>query len=247
MLPRFIVSLVLFSFACGVGVSVWGASVCLAQDISPSKKPTPTPTPPNGGPDTSNPGGPSRANKAAWTGADTGGRPAGVMPSSSQRTDRTRASVGDAVGFDGTLFNNANRGVRSYRARRPLVLYSRVCDPTEHTQEDLTGTYSGNIEYPSRNISGSATLDIKGRRFTLTANGVDLTGDISSVTTCDYTAVAVRFVTPASSETGANAAESISLKAQRLGSALMLTSVEGQTRFEFTPPAPVTVRPRRRR
>lgn len=247
---RLVVSLIIFSFAYSVGANVWGTSVCLAQDSA--KKPTPTPTPPEG-PNPSNPGGPSKAgdlNRSNRGGPSRGdfnrgdfrrsGRDDAPMDKLGERRigSGNRAGVSDRDSID-------NRDDRRREARRLLddsfafKNSSRrkinTCDTTEHEKEDLTGTYSGKIEFPSRKLMGPATLDIKGQRFTLSINGVDLSGDVSSETTCDYTAVAMRFETAASPENSAKAAESISLKAQRIGSTLILTSVEGQTKFEFAP------------
>lgn len=249
---RLVVSLIVLSFAFGMG-----ANVCLAQEQDPGKKPSPTPTPPPGGPNVPDPGGPSRIFnpggpsriKGSVTTSETGGvKPlsgeiGGVKTGSAELGDRPRFM--DFEDADRRSLKGAKKVGRSYRARRPSIdLYSGVCDPTEQEQEDLTGTYSGNIDFPSRKLSGPATLDIKGRQFTLSVNGVELSGDVSSETTCDYTAVAMRFVTPPSSENSANAAESISLRARRLDSTLILSSVERQTKFKFTPTSKAT---RRRR
>jgi hypothetical protein len=248
---RLVVSLIIFSFACGVGANVRRTSVCLAQDQGPAKKPTPTPTPPPDGPNPGNPGGPSKQgdlNRSNPGGPSRGefnrsGFPGrGVAP----RDDvgERSSGVGNRAGVSdrGSIGNTENRRREArwlfgdsfafkYSSRRKI----NTCDTTEHEQEDLTGTYSGKIEFPSRNLRGPATLDIKGQRFILSINGVDLSGSVSAETTCDYTAVAMRFETAASPENSAKAAESISLKAQRIGSTLILTSVEGQTKFEFAP------------
>jgi hypothetical protein len=210
----------------------------LAQDRT-ARKPTPTPTPPSGGPNPGNPGGPSRI-----IGSDTGARststPRRLAATASTAGEvASPSSVPDAVGEKTggvTWFKKSKRRfTSSSRFSKTAVGRYATCDRTLHEQEDLTGTYSGDIEFPSRKFSGPATLDIKGQRFTLSVNGVDLSGDVSSETTCNYTAVAMRFEAPASPENSAKATESISLKAQRIGSSLILMSVEGQTKFEFAP------------
>lgn len=248
---RLVVSLIIFSFACGVGANVRRTSVCLAQDQGPAKKPTPTPTPPPDGPNPGNPGGPSKVgdlNRNTPGGPSRGDfnrrvfRRPGRNVASRDDVGEPRNVVGERAGDRRSIGNTEDRRREArrllgdsfafkYSSRRKI----NTCDTTEHEQEDLTGTYSGKIEFPSRKLRGPATLDIKGQRFILSINGVDLSGGVSAETTCDYTAVAMRFETAASAENSAKAAESISLKAQRIGSNLILTSVEGQTKFEFAP------------
>lgn len=227
MLLRLVVLLTVFSFAFVAGVSV-----CLGQApprarAMAERKPTPTPTPPTGGPNTGNPGGAGR--HIDRRGGEQAPR---YMEAPSQfRRSTSPAGVGKRAG----MADPSARRLRSYRLAANLLDLSVTCDPTEHEQEDLTGTYTGNIDFPSRTISGPATLNIEGHRFTLTAGDVELSGDVSSVTTCDYTAVAMRLETPNSPTNPSNGAESISLKALRKGPSLTLTSVEGQTDFKFTP------------
>ena len=226
---RLVVSLILFLVAFGAGVNGGGVSVCLAQ-MAPYRRPSPTPTPPTGGPNTGDIGGAGRTRIEGGIENRRSSKPVFSPP--------PRSSFPADISMPRFRANPSARRVRSYRfASRLHEFSSYTCDPTEHEQEDLTGTYTGNIDFPSRTISGSATLNIEGHRFTLSAGDVEFSGDVSSVTTCNYTAVAIRLENPGSPADSSNGAESISLKAIRMGSSLTLTSVEGQTKFQFTPPS----------
>ena len=43
------------------------------------------------------------------------------------------------------------------------------CDPNQQEQTDLSGTYTGTVNYPDGGMTGEATLTITGNNFTLTA------------------------------------------------------------------------------
>ena len=103
------------------------------------------------------------------------------------------------------------------------------CDPNAQEQTDLSGTYTGTINYTEGNMSGDATLTITGNDFTLTSGSATQEGRVVAVTTCNYTAVTMRL----GKEAGA--LPTLSLRAKRMGSGLSLMSVPGEPKqFSFT-------------
>ena len=96
---------------------------------------------------------------------------------------------------------NANTDTRaSTRTQKPgatntnrSAAVSRRCDPDRQELTDLSGTYTGNVNYPDDGLLGEATLTINGNRFTLSTQSKTETGRITAVTTCNYTAVAMMF------------------------------------------------------
>lgn len=109
---------------------------------------------------------------------------------------------------------------------------SQAVMPSEQT--DLSGTYTGTINFPDGGMSGEATLTIQGNTFTLTSGGTTKTGRITAVTTRGYTAVTMQFDGQATGGQQAPPAMIISLRARRNGDQLTLTSVSGETRqFSF--------------
>lgn len=112
------------------------------------------------------------------------------------------------------------------------------CDPNTQEQTDLSGTYTGSVNYAEGGMSGDATLTVSGNNFTLTSGSSTQEGRIVAVTTCNYTAVTMRFgkdVAVEPSATPPPPLPTISLRAKRTGGGLSLTSVEGETRqFSFS-------------
>jgi len=99
-------------------------------------------------------------------------------------------------------------------------------------QSDLSGTYTGVVEYPDGGMSGAATLTITGNQFTLESGGTTATGRVTAVTTQGYTAVTMRF----GEGTEGTTPPTISLRARRAGDRLTLTTVRGENRaFSFMP------------
>ena len=99
-------------------------------------------------------------------------------------------------------------------------------------QTDLSGTYTGVVNYPEGNMSGDATLTITGNQFTLESGGTTQSGRVTAVTTRGYTAVTMRF----GEGTEGSLPVTISLRARRAGDRLTLTTVQGETRqFSFAP------------
>ena len=99
-------------------------------------------------------------------------------------------------------------------------------------QADLSGTYTGTVNYPEGGLSGEATLTITGNQFTLASGANNMSGTVNAVTTRGYTGVTMTFA----EATAAAPATRVSVRARRMGNnGLMLTSVQGERReFSFS-------------
>lgn len=104
-------------------------------------------------------------------------------------------------------------------------------------QTDLSGTYTGTVNYPEGGVTGPATVTITGNQFTLTPeSGSPLSGRITAVTTRGYTGVTMMFgdLTPPDYKTAPPPLPAVSLRARRSGSSVTMSSVPGETReFSF--------------
>ncbi|MDQ2855119.1 MAG: hypothetical protein M3R68_02230 [Acidobacteriota bacterium] len=111
------------------------------------------------------------------------------------------------------------------------------CDPEKEDRTDLSGTYNGKISYPAGGLDGEATLTINGNRFTLSAGSKTETGNITAVTTCSYTAVAMMFgewKTPQPGDPVLPPLPMLSLRAVRKGDQFRLIVSPSETRvFSF--------------
>ena len=114
------------------------------------------------------------------------------------------------------------------------VRYGR-CDPNVQEQTDLSGTYTGTVNYSEGGLSGDATLTITGNDFTVTSGSSTQEGRVVAVTTCNYTAVTMMF--GKSQMTAASGPQppplpAVSLRAKKTGKGITLTSVE-KREFSF--------------
>lgn len=111
------------------------------------------------------------------------------------------------------------------------------CDPTQQEQTDLSGTYTGKIDYPDAGLTGDATLTITGNNFTLTAGSASQSGRVTAVTTCNYTGVTMMFGDLTPPTPGPNpppALPAVSLRAKKVGDRVTLNTVPGEKRmFSF--------------
>ena len=104
------------------------------------------------------------------------------------------------------------------------------CDPTQQEPADLSGTYNGTVNYPDGNLSGDATLTITGNQFSLESGGSTLSGRVTAVKTCNYIGATLSI----GEATPTQMATVISVRAQKTGDRLSLTSVPGERRsFSF--------------
>lgn len=92
---------------------------------------------------------------------------------------------------------------------------------------DLSGTYTGTINYAEGGMTGEATLTLTGNTFTITAGSATQSGTLSARSWPGYTALSMRF-----GET--LPATIISTRAWHKGNSLRIQSVRGETRaFSF--------------
>ena len=106
------------------------------------------------------------------------------------------------------------------------------CDPMQQEQTDLSGTYTGTATHADGTVSKDVTLTVTGNNFTMTGGPQEMSGRITAVTTCGYTAVTMMSgdMTPPAMGTTKPANTAVSLRLRKSGSGLMLTSVPGETR-----------------
>ncbi len=147
----------------------------------------------------------------------------------------------DAKGTSvGALANKSEpKNAVSTRVAASSNARSGRCDPDRDERIDLSGTYTGNVKYPNGGLSGDATLTVTGNRFTLRNGAKTESGNITAVTTCTYTAVAMMFGewrTPKPGEPAAPPLPMLSLTATRQGDQLTLKSSPSERReFSFAP------------
>jgi hypothetical protein len=106
-------------------------------------------------------------------------------------------------------------------------------------QADLSGTYTGTVNYPEGGMTGPATMTITGTQFSITpeGGGAAVNGTITAVTTRGYTGATMMFgdrgsVPPTQAPPPLPA---VSVRAKKTGTSLWLMSVKGEKReFSFT-------------
>jgi hypothetical protein len=92
---------------------------------------------------------------------------------------------------------------------------------------DLSGTYTGTVNYAEGSMTGEATLTLTGNTFTITAGSATQSGTLSARSWPGYTALSMRF-----GET--LPATIISTRAWHRGNSLRIQSVRGESRaFTF--------------
>ena len=123
------------------------------------------------------------------------------------------------------------------------------CDPMQQEQTDLSGTYTGKVDYSDAGLTGDATLTITGANFTLTAGSATQSGRVTAVTTCGYTAATMMFgdlTPPTPSPNPPPALPAVSLRVRKMGDRVTLMSVPGEKRtFSFSSPGSMKTMPRR--
>lgn len=114
-------------------------------------------------------------------------------------------------------------------------------------QTDLSGTYTGTVNYPEGGLNGPATLTITGNNFTIApeGGGSPVSGRVTAVTTRNYTGVTMMFGNPTAPPPTQNPPPpplpAVSLQAKRMGDRVTLMSVPGEKRqFSFSSAAAAT-------
>jgi hypothetical protein len=141
-----------------------------------------------------------------------------------------------------TMAQNSNTTKRKPRkhktmAKSTAAMSSGRCDPMKQEQTDLSGTYTGTVNYPDASLTGDATLTITGNNFSLTAGSTTQSGRVTAVTTCNYTGVTMMFgdlTPPTPSPNPPPALPAVSLRARKMGDRVTLMTVPGEKRsFSF--------------
>lgn len=111
------------------------------------------------------------------------------------------------------------------------------CDPTQQEQTDLSGTYTGTVNYADAGLTGDATLTVTGNNFSLTAGSTTQTGRITAVTTCGYTGATMMFgdlTPPPASPNPPAALPAVSVRVKKMGDRVTIMTVPGEKRsFSF--------------
>jgi hypothetical protein len=176
---------------------------------------------------------------------------------SAQNANSSTTTQEDASMQNTNMSNmNMNRGGRRRRGRRrggnmnmaetttadtpttTTQVRTGRCDPTAQEQTDLSGTYTGTVNYTEGGLSGDTSLTVSGNNFTMTSGSNTQEGRIVAVTTCNYTAVTMMFgkeQTSAATGPQPPPLPAVSLRARKVGGGLTLESVEGEARqFSFS-------------
>ena len=111
------------------------------------------------------------------------------------------------------------------------------CDPTQQEQTDLSGTYTGTVNYADAGLTGDATLTVTSNNFSLTAGSTTQTGRITAVTTCGYTGATMMFgdlTPPPASPNPPAALPAVSVRVKKMGDHVTIMTVPGEKRsFSF--------------
>jgi hypothetical protein len=102
---------------------------------------------------------------------------------------------------------------------------------TSGEQTDLSGTYTGTINFAEASLTGEATLTITGNEFAITTPTGSQSGRITAITTRGYTGVAMRFndlTAPGGTPL------TVSARARRTGDRLTLSKIPGGQDISFT-------------
>jgi hypothetical protein len=178
------------------------------------------------------------STKNANTPADMSGNANTDMSAGSQENTNTSETT------TGTTSTGRRRGSRRGKGSTASADTSTAGGQTGTTAagqpSDLSGTYSGVVNYPEGNLTGPATLTITGNQFTLTPEGGSpVSGRVSAVNTRGYTGVAMQlgdYAAPAAGGTPSTPPATVSLRARKSGNNISLSSVPGAThQFSFTP------------
>ncbi len=130
---------------------------------------------------------------------------------------------------------NTNSSTTMAKTSKPKPKYRKKapamprCDNTKQEQTDLSGTYTGKVKHGDQPAM-DATLTITGSNFTMTGGPEAMSGRITAVTTCGYTAVTVMMgdLTPPPRGTAPPAHPAMSMRAKKVGDSLTLTTVPGE-------------------
>jgi hypothetical protein len=159
-----------------------------------------------------------------------------------RRAQATTPAATDATATEAATTQETSTGSGSTR--------ETSADPA--VQADLSGTYTGTVNYPEGGLNGPATLTITGSTFTLTPDGggAAVSGSVNAVTTRGYTGVTMMFGdrTPPPVTQSPPPLPAVSLRAKTAGGKVTLMSVPGEKReFSFSSTVAQVRRARKKR
>ena len=145
--------------------------------------------------------------------------------------------------------SNTNTGTMKHKPRMRKPKSTGRCDPMKQEQADLSGDYTGKVNYPDASLTGDATLTITGNNFTLTAGSTTQSGRVTAVTTCGYTGATMMFgdlTPPTPSRNPPPALPAVSLRVRKMGKRVTLMTVPGEKRmFSFGTAGSMKPKPRK--
>lgn len=180
----------------------------------------------------------------------------GALNPGAPQDDQTRGGMMTS----NTNSSNTNKATTRRRKRRSTKTAAAATAPSDDasmhsadmsgTQTDLSGTFTGTVNYPEGGVSGPATVTVTGNKFVLTPDGggAPLNGTITAVTTRGYIAVTLMFGDRAKIPVDQSPPPlpAVSLRARMSGGHITLMSVPGEKReFSFT--SSVAVKTHRKR
>lgn len=156
-----------------------------------------------------------------------------------RRSRRNRAAASaNMAGGDASMSGAMTSGGQDANANMSTSGAGMMENTSGGTQTDLSGTYTGTVNYPEGGLNGPATIVVTGNQFTLTPDGggTPVNGTVTAVTTRGYTGVTMMFGdrSPIPVTQSPPPLPAVSLRARMSGGRVMLMSVPGEKReFSF--------------
>jgi len=187
-----------------------------------------------------------RARRRPRTNANTGDMPGTMTDANANSTDTGMAAGADMQANANSTMGGTGRRRRRGRRRATTDMSGGGMGMTANAnsggeQTDLSGTYTGTVNYPEGGLNGPATLTITGNSFTIApeGGGSSVSGRVTAVTTRGYTGVTMMFgdatAPPPTQNPPPPPLPAVSLQARRSGDRVTLTSVPGERRqFSFS-------------
>ena len=182
--------------------------------------------------------------------ANTTGDMSGTTTDTSANSTDTGMAAGAGMTQDNTNMGGTGRRRRRGRRRATTDMSGGTATTgmgmtananSGGEQTDLSGTYTGTVNYPEGGLNGPATLTITGNSFTIApeGGGSSVTGRVTAVTTRGYTGVTMMFgdstAPPPTQNPPPPPLPAVSLQARRSGDRVTLMSVPGEKRqFSFS-------------
>jgi hypothetical protein len=179
--------------------------------------------------------------------ANTSGDMSGMTTDTSTNSADTGMAAGAGMAQDANA--NGGTGRRRRRGRRRATtdmsggagMGMTANANSSGEQVDLSGTYTGTVNYPEGGLNGPATLTITGNNFTIApeGGGSSVAGRVTAVRTRGYTGVTMMFgdttAPPPTQNPPPPPLPAVSLQARQSGDRVTLTSVPGERRqFSFS-------------